>query len=595
MVSSATLRPGSPTWRRDAPRIAVLGAILAVAAVAIALTNTGAENPTFSGISNGATIAIFVGVGLFAWRREPDNGFGRLLLLAGFGWFFVSLGSADSSLLYSVGRVAAWVVEVLLIYLFLAYPSSRPNTRAARAVVGAAVVTLAVLYLPTALVVDQYPIPSPYAVCSAECPPNAFELTSSQPAFIDDVVRPVREVITLSLFFATALILVGRLFTSTPIVRRTLAPVLVAALLSALAAAAYVAARRAGAGYSTLEALEVVRGIAVPIAGIGFLVSLVMWQLYEARALERMALSSTTRASPARLQELLRDALEDASLQLRFQVGGTWRDAQGASAAAPAQTSDRCVVEVDGAALVCDPGLKAHRRLVRAAGTWVSMATERERLNRMLNDSLHDVEDSRRRLATAAATERRRIERDLHDGAQQRLVTLRVQLALVEEDLQRDPVAGAERLHKLGPGIDAVIDDVRSLARGIYPPLLADAGLAEALRAVASREALAVSVEADNTARYPVEVESAAYFCCLEALQNAAKHSGAASVTVAISSDPELLSFTVSDEGCGFRRNGYNGSSGLTNMRDRLAAVGGRLEIDSEPGAGTRVTGAVPI
>jgi signal transduction histidine kinase len=223
------------------------------------------------------------------------------------------------------------------------------------------------------------------------------------------------------------------------------------------------------------------------------------------------------------------------------------------------------------------------------------MVTEREQLNRMLNDSLHDVEDSRRRLATAAATERRRIERDLHDGAQQRLVTLRVQLELAEEELRRDPVAGTERLRELGPSIDAAIDDVRSLAGGIYPPLLADAGLAEALRAAALRQALTVTVDADHVVRYSVEVESAAYFCCLEALQNAAKHSGAAEATVTINSDPNRLRFTVADLGCGFARNGHNGGAGLTNMRDRLAAVGGRIEIDSRPGRGTRVTGDVPV
>jgi signal transduction histidine kinase len=595
MNRAAEERRGARRWEWGSALISFAALACAVGAVVIAVNNSAGEHRALSGVSNGATIAIFVSVGLFAWRRDPGNNFGPLLVVAGFGWFLVSLGSADTPFLYSVGRTAAWIEEALLIYLFLAYPTGRLETTAARAVVGVSIATVALLYLPTALLVGHYPVPSPYDVCGTSCPPNAFQITATQPAFIDDAVRPVREIVSVGAFAATAVILIGRLFASTPVVRRTIVPVLLAAGLAAAAAAAYLVARIADGGPGILNVLERVRAFTTPLAGLGFVVSLLLWQLYEARALERLALSQAENVSPARLRELLAEALEDASLQLRIRVGGGWRDEAGAPVDAPSTAADRCVVEVEDAAIICDPGLNSHRRLVRAAGTWVAMATERERLTRMLNDSLHAVEDSRRRLATAAATERRRIERDLHDGAQQRLVTLRVQLELVEEELRRDPGSGTERLRELGPSIDAAIDDVRSLARGIYPPLLADAGLAEALRAVALREALPVTVDAGHVVRYPLEIESAAYFCCLEALQNAAKHSGAASVKVTISSDRDHLRFTVDDAGSGFAQNGRNGGAGLTNMRDRLAAVGGRIEIESEPGVGTRVSGEVPI
>jgi signal transduction histidine kinase len=595
MDAVAAERQGPALWGRGEWAIVFAGIALAGIAAAIGLANTGADDRVFSAISNTATIAIFIGVGLFAWRRNPENSFGRLLVLAGVGWFFVSLAASDSPALYSFGRASAWIEEVLLIYLFLSYPNDRPQGLASRVVVGVAAATVLLLYLPTTFLVDGFPTPSPYAACGGDCPTNAFQVTSTQPAFVDDLVRPLREVLTIGVFFATAVILLARLARSTPVLRRTLVPVLLAALLSAFASALYVAARRGGADDATLHGLETLRGLTNPLAGLGFLIGLVMWQLYEARALERMALSPTIAAPPARLEQLLREAFEDPSLELRFAVKDGWTDAGGARTAPPSSEPDRCVVEIASGAIVCDPGLSAHTRLVRAAGTWVAMATEREHLTHMLSDSLHDVEDSRRRLATATATERRRIERDLHDGAQQRLVTLRVQLQLVDEELEHDPAAGARRLRKLGSSVDAAIDDVRSLARGIYPPLLADAGLAEALRAVAARETLPVTVQVDNSARYPVEVESAAYFCCLEALQNSAKHSGAGGATVAISSAPDLLRFTVSDTGRGFERNGRNGGAGLTNMRDRLAAVGGRLEIESVPGSGTKVTGEVPV
>ena len=513
---------------------ALVGLLLVAGAAVVGLANTGADERVGAAITNAFTVAIFFGVGLYATQRNPENGFGRLLLLAGAGWFFVSLATSDVSALYSLGRVAAWPVEALLIYLFLAYPAAHPETRSAWAVAGVAAGVVLVLYLPTALLVDQYPLPSPYSVCTADCPANAFQLTASQPAFIGDVVIPLREVIASGAFFATALIIVARLMRSTPLMRRTIVPVLVAAVLAALAAAVYIAARRSGVDESTLEGLAAIRRFTMPVAGLGFLVSLLLWQLFEARALEQLALSPALAAPPARLQVLLSEAFQDPSLELRFAEDGEWHDVDGEPVSAPPVDGARCVVGVEGGVIVCDAGLKTHERLVQAAGTWVTMATERDRLSHLLRGSLRNVEESRRRLETAAATERRRIERDLHDGAQQRLVTLRVQLELVEEELRRDPVGGAQRLRKLGPSVDAAIDEVRSLARGIYPPLLADAGLVEALRGIARREALplAFTVEANESLRYPIEIESAVYFCCLEALQNATKHSGADAVAV---------------------------------------------------------------
>jgi signal transduction histidine kinase len=381
--------------------------------------------------------------------------------------------------------------------------------------------------------------------------------------------------------------------------RHTLSPVLVAAAFGAAAAFVYMIARRAGvAGESTLELLAAVRGLTTPVAAVGILVGLLAWQLREARALERLALASTTSAGPEELQRMLSVALEDPTLEVRYRDNGGsgWRDVHGERAAEPRESSDRCVVELGGAdaiaAILCDPALKGQRRLVEAAGSWIGTSLEQQRLNGLLEVTLREVEESRRRLATAAATERRRIERDLHDGAQQRLVTLRVELGLVGEELKRDPVAGERRLRELGTSIDAVIDDVRSLAHGIYPPLLADAGLAEALRAVALRQAMPVTVDAEDGARYPLEVESAVYFCCLEALQNAAKHSGASAIEIEIRSDGDRLRFEVRDDGRGFMAGSDNGGAGLTNMRDRLAAVGGRLSVDSAPAAGTRVIGS---
>jgi signal transduction histidine kinase len=602
MSAEGEKRAAVPLTQRGARLILGSAVLLAAGAAAVSLANADAEHRVFSAVSDSATIAILFGVGLFAWRRDPANRIGRLLVIAGFGWFLVSMAASDLPALYSLGRVAAWPMEVLLIYLFLSYPFGRLPDAASRAVVLTAFATAAILFVPTALVVQQFPSPSPYALCTgSDCPVNAFALTSAEPGFVDDLIRPLREVLAAGVFLSTALILALRMRRATIPMRHTLSPVLVAAAFGAAAACLYLAVRRTGiAGESTLELLAAVRSLATPVAAVGILVGLLAWQLREARALERLALASTSSAGPEELQRMLSVALEDPTLEVRYRDngGGGWRNVHGERAAAPRESDDRCVVGLGNgdatAAILCDPALKGQRRLVEAAGSWIGTSIEQQRLNSLLEVTLHDVEESRRRLATAAATERRRIERDLHDGAQQRLVTLRVELGLIGEELKRDPVAGQRRLRELGTSIDAVIDDVRSLAHGIYPPLLADAGLAEALRAVARREALPVTVGADNGTRYPLEVESAVYFCCLEALQNAAKHSAASSVEIQIHAEGDGLRFEVRDDGQGFMFGNQNGGAGLTNMRDRLAALGGRLSVESAPGRGTRVIGSAP-
>jgi signal transduction histidine kinase len=214
-------------------------------------------------------------------------------------------------------------------------------------------------------------------------------------------------------------------------------------------------------------------------------------------------------------------------------------------------------------------------------------------LSEALEASRRELRESRSRIQSAADTERRRIERDLHDGAQQRLVRLRIKLELARETVDRQGALDSEVLQTLGDDVVAIIDEIRSLARGVYPHLLDDGGPAEALRSVARHSAVRVTVVAQDLPRYAAEVEAAIYFCCLEALQNVSKHAtGARNVAIALAPSP--LRFEIRDDGPGFDVDGCRRGAGLDNMQDRMAAVGGKLEISSARGHGTTVEGRIP-
>jgi len=208
---------------------------------------------------------------------------------------------------------------------------------------------------------------------------------------------------------------------------------------------------------------------------------------------------------------------------------------------------------------------------------------------------IQDLRASRQRLVAAQDEERRKLERDLHDGAQQQLVALAVQLKLARTMLERDPTTLSGMLDTLQTSAADALADLRDLARGIYPQLLADRGLAAALEAQATKSAVPTSVRNEGVERYPREVEAAVYFTCLEALNNVAKYSEATAATVSLAQANGTLTFSVADDGVGFDPGRVERGTGLQGMADRLDAIGGDVRVRSVPGEGTTVTGSVPI
>jgi PAS domain S-box-containing protein len=578
------------------------GVALSAAAAWIAATGAGSEPRGFGAAVHALVIAAPISAGLYAVYRQPRGLFGWLLVLAGVLWSPTMLAESSDAVLYSIGRVWVWFAELLLIYLVLAFPSGRLARRADRVLVRAAAVVVS-LYVVTALF-GEYPEPSPWATCGTDCPSNAFMLPSSEPGFVGAVLMPVAQAASIVVFACVALQLLRRMLNGSSLMRVELVPVLAAAVVRMVATAAFLIARGADAGSQLTEVLGWIALLATPAVSVGFLIGLVRSRARAARALGKLS-GALGRPSAQELREVIAEAVDDPSLEIVYPTSGDpaeWVDDRGRPAALPEPSLTRATTEIRSggvpvAALIHDSALAGAPVMTEVATGFAQMALQNQRLETELRSSLRELKASRNRIMSAADEERRRIERDLHDGAQQRLLALAIELELAGELVTGDPDGGARRLHELVEDVNEAIADIRSLASGLYPSLLLERGLVEALSEVAAACALPTTLTADGIGRYAPEIEGAVYFCCREALQNAAKHAeGARSVMVKLwEAEAEAVHFEVRDDGAGLPQGHGSEGAGITNMRDRIGAMGGRLAIESHPGAGLRVMGAVPL
>jgi signal transduction histidine kinase len=302
-------------------------------------------------------------------------------------------------------------------------------------------------------------------------------------------------------------------------------------------------------------------------------------------------------APPGRLRDALARALGDSTLQLAFrQPGGAGHlDTSGQAVDADRLDSGRAVAPIagsGGAVLVYDEGLELEPQLVKLTAAAASMALEHTRLQAEVQAQLEQVRASRARLVEAGDAERRRLERDLHDGAQQRLVTLSLALGMARDRAaEADPELGS-LIESASKEAREALTELRELARGIHPAVLTETGLTGAIEALVERSPVATTVTAVPHGRYPAAIEATAYFVVSEALANVAKHARADGAQVMIRKFPGRLLVEVSDDGAGGARS--EGGSGLRGLADRVASVGGVLRLDSPPGGGTRLEADIP-
>jgi signal transduction histidine kinase len=589
---------GTPLRRLDLVVVAIVFAG-SCAAVAVVATGGVATNPTaFAAVLVANIVTLALG-GLLWLHGRPSSSFGYLLLAQGLLVLVSSLAGSSVPALYLIGNLGVWATGLGITWLLLAFPGVRPRGDAAWLVMSIAVFAVAFGELPLLLVSGAVPTLPVVGHCVHACPANPV-LVADSPAAAH-ALRYV-EASFQALWGIGMLAFLATQFAGASYPRRRLvAPVFVAAtpFLAAFTVNAFFAGLldlQSGVG---AQAIFVGTRIVLPL---GFIAALLFARVYAGEALALMAGRLVGRPSAAAVEQLVRRVLDDPQARLVFWLPRRERfvDRHGRRVSLdPASNGKtwRAFGHGDAhlLAIVHDAVLGDDSELVEAVGATALLALENRRLEQDLIDSVDALRASQRRLVAAASTERRKIERDLHDGVQQKLVALRIQLELAR-DLADEGSGVASRLAGLGAGFDDALDELRSVAHGIYPPLLADEGLVAAFREAARWSTVPLTVDLEDVGRLSEEREAAIYYCCLEALQNVAKHAGDdASASLRLWRDRRTVHFSVSDDGVGFEVGSNGRGAGLTNMSDRIGAVGGTLAVRSAPGEGTTVEGRISV
>jgi signal transduction histidine kinase len=579
--------------------VAVAAVVAAAAAVWLTLAADFLAYPGWLAAQKADLILGPVFVGLYWLRRRPESRFGPLLIVFGFVCAVYILQSSSDDQLFAAGVVWEAAIYLGTLLLILTFPTGRLDGLAARLIVAAGALFVAIPGTVAVFLLPQAGADGSISGCRALCPRNGL-LIASSPSTALDIVRFERGAI-IAVALATGALLIWRLATGTPPRRRALAIGAPVALVFTAAQIAYQGASLATPGLVARHSVSqwTVAG-ARALLWYGFLFALIAAQLFAGRALHRLVRQSLRRPSPRELEEMLREPLGDPGLRLVFPDArtGAWSDGFDGGPPRPPPGREITLVERDGrpaVAIVHDAQLDDDPELLRAAGAVALLAADNTQLDTAWQAALLDLRESRARIVVAGDDERRKLERNLHDGVQQRLVAIRINVGLTGEVVGGDAVVGG-RLEEIGDSLEQAIDELREVAHGLYPPVLTDLGIVAALGTLRRNGRASLTIDGGGVGRHSPDLESAIYYCCLEAIQNATKHGGAgARIAVVLREDDRRLRFEVSDDGPGFDPVVAHLGTGLQNMRDRLGALDGRLSIVSGPGQRTVVAGSVPL
>jgi len=558
----------------------LMGAAAAVSSVRLALSSDQLAEPGLqAALVNWITLPYIV-AGVIAWSRRPDSRFGPMMVAAGFAMFLSCLQWSSAGVPYTIGLAFDLLPAALFLHLFLAFPSGRLRLRLERGVVGAAYVAALGLQLLK-------------MVLGAGESRNVLGVVEKHGAAqtLEDV-----QLLALSAYCLAGIgVLALRRRASGRPLRRS-----VAVLVDSFALGLVMIAALLLAGAFESPAFETIRRatfFVIGVAPVAFLIGLLNARLSRS-ALGDLLVRLRAEPAPADLSDALARALRDPSLTLAYWLPqfGSWADVDGAPTELPATGSGRTttLIERDGApiaALLHNASLADEPQLLDAVSAAAAIALENGRLHAELRARLVELRGSRERVIEAGQEERQRLERNLHDGAQQRLIALSLELGLLEDHLEGDPDV-KRRLDQARREIALSLEELRDVARGIHPAVVSAHGLAVALESLAVRAPVPVRLSVNLEDRLPERVELASYYVVSESLVNIAKHACATRACVDVARTDDLVVIEVVDDGVGGADT--ERGTGLRGLADRVEATGGRLRIWTPHQGGTCVRAEMP-
>jgi signal transduction histidine kinase len=578
--------------RRALALVAIEGIVVGLVALAIVLSSDHVD-------SRGAIAALglflgwsFIGAGLFAWWRRPDSRFGVLMTGVGFAFFLGVLTAADSDWLFTIGVAFSSLYVAVFVHMLLAYPDGRIDSRRLRQVLAGGY-ALSILAPVLAL---MFGTPSQLGI---EGPDSAISLGTDPVVY--DVIDAVTSGVAVVLVGYILYVLVQRWQAASALRRRAMAPVLWSGIMLLVVLAGQLTTQ-AVRGPDALENLTMLLGLVFfAITPYGFLFGLLRSRVVQGGAVSELLRRMGDAPDGTTLRELLSRALGDRSLQVVYWLDDSqrWVDHSGKPTALPEQDDPARAwtpVEREGrrvGAIVHDRSLCEDEELIRSVAVAAGLSIENERLQAQLRARVEELRRSRARIVEAGTAERRRLERNLHDGAQQRLVALSLTMRLAQGRLRKDPDGAEQLLTSAQEELGRALEELRELARGIHPAVLSDRGLKAALEALAGRSPVPVALDGTPPERLPPPVEAAAYFVVAEALTNVVKYAKASQARVSVSRRNGHAIVEVADDGVG-GADPVRGS-GLRGLADRISALDGTLVLTSPEGAGTLLRAEIPV